>query len=131
MKKIKMFLCTFLSAFTMIVSTAFAGDEIINKNVEEVFELYNKKAKEVVFIDVREPFELKEGVIPNVKAIPLGTISSSVAKLDKNKNYVLVCRSGRRSKNAYKIMEKAGFKHLINLEGGMNAWYDKGYPVKK
>lgn len=101
------------------------------KDVFEVKELYDKNKNNNIFIDVREPFEWKEGVIPNSLKISLGNLENELSKLDKNKNYVLVCRSGNRSSKAYKIMEKEGFTNLINFRGGMIDWYSKNFPIAK
>lgn len=113
------------------VQVAFWGEKINEKSVDEIYSIYSKKNNKVIFIDVREPSEWEEGVIPNAKKISLGNIEKEASKLDKNKEYVLVCRSGRRSLSAYDTLKKAGFKKLTNFKGGMLEWYSKSYPVKK
>lgn len=104
---------------------------INNKNVTEIKEIFDKNDKDTIFIDVREPFEWADGVIPNAQKISLGNLGNELSKLDKNKNYVLVCRSGSRSSKAYKQMQEAGFSNLTNLDGGMMDWYAKNYPINK
>ncbi|NQT66120.1 MAG: rhodanese-like domain-containing protein [Actinobacteria bacterium] len=34
------------------------------------------------------------------------------------------------SKNAVSLLLKAGFKNVVALEGGIESWQDKGYPVE-
>lgn len=143
MKNLRFLLSSVFLTMTFTVTPVFSKDitvkkvekkevkSISNKTVDEVFSIYKKNDKNTVFIDVREPAELQEGIIPNALSIPLGTLNTAINKLDKNKSYVLVCRSGRRSSNAIQIMENAGFKKLTNLSGGMIDWYKKGYTVKK
>ena len=48
-----------------------------------------------------------------------------VAQLDRDKSYVVYCRSGKRSASASKIMEDLGFKNVKNMEGGYLAWEEK------
>ncbi|WP_336990236.1 rhodanese-like domain-containing protein [Bacillus infantis] len=72
-------------------------------------------------VDVREVDEVKEGRIPDSVNIPLGLLEFRMHELDKNKEYVLVCRSGGRSGRACQLLKSHGFK-VVNMEGGMLAW---------
>lgn len=72
-------------------------------------------------IDVREVDEVKEGKIPSAIHIPLGLIEFRMHELDKNKEYVMVCRSGNRSGLAARFLESQGFT-VINMLGGMMNW---------
>ncbi|MGD6842843.1 rhodanese-like domain-containing protein [Bacillus infantis] len=72
-------------------------------------------------VDVREVDEVKEGRIPDSVNIPLGLLEFRMHELDKDKEYVLVCRSGGRSGRACQLLESHGFK-VVNMEGGMLAW---------
>ncbi len=72
-------------------------------------------------VDVREVDEVKEGRIPDSVNIPLGLLEFRMHELDKNKEYVLVCRSGGRSGRACQLLDSHGFK-VVNMEGGMLAW---------
>jgi rhodanese-related sulfurtransferase len=76
----------------------------------------------VIVIDVREPYEFAAGHIPGAVLIPLGRFAGESASLDKNKQYLLVCRSGNRSAEAARFMVGQGFKHVYNLKGGMLSW---------
>ena len=48
-----------------------------------------------------------------------------VAALDKDKTYLVYCRSGNRSAKACSKMEKEGLENLYNLSGGFKAWSSK------
>ena len=72
-------------------------------------------------IDVREDYEVEHGMIPGAINIPLGTIPEKVEELDKEKEYIMVCKGGVRSANAAEYLEAQGFK-VINLEGGMMSY---------
>jgi len=77
-----------------------------------------------VVIDVRTPEEYAAGYIKG--AINIDYLSSSfrddIAGLDKDKLYIVYCRTGARSSAARNIMEAAGFKHVINMTGGITEW---------
>ncbi|MFD2922786.1 rhodanese-like domain-containing protein [Halobacillus naozhouensis] len=78
--------------------------------------------KEFTVIDVREDEEVEQGVIPTANHIPLGHIPEAVGNLDPRKEYIMVCRSGRRSMNASEFLKENGFEQVHNLKGGMLAW---------
>jgi adenylyltransferase/sulfurtransferase len=73
-------------------------------------------------IDVREPHELEISALPNADSIPLGSMSTRMAKLDDAEEIVLFCRTGLRSTRALHILTGAGFKKTFSLQGGINAW---------
>jgi rhodanese-related sulfurtransferase len=100
-------------------------------NVEAVYALYTKPSDDLVFIDVRQPEEWREGVIPGSVKISLGALNSHLHTLEKDKHYILVCRSGNRSGTAAQMMEIAGFQRLANFQGGMLAWNSRRYPVAR
>ena len=73
-------------------------------------------------IDVREPYELQIAAIPGARLIPLGQLEDSFDSLDKNREIVVMCRSGKRSATAVRQMIAAGFQHPNNLAGGILRW---------
>lgn len=73
-------------------------------------------------IDVREPYEFRQGHIPGATLIPLGRLQSKVSSLDRSKPYVLVCLSGSRSRQACGLLAQAGVEQITNLTGGMSSW---------
>jgi rhodanese-related sulfurtransferase len=75
-------------------------------------------------IDVREVDEVAAGKIPGAVNIPLGLIEFRKQELDKNKEYIMVCRSGARSGRASQFLESHGYK-VTNMNGGMLAWEGK------
>jgi molybdopterin/thiamine biosynthesis adenylyltransferase/rhodanese-related sulfurtransferase len=79
-------------------------------------------------LDVREPHEFQ---ICNLKGklIPLGELPRRVAELDSSQEMVVHCRSGKRSADAIHFLQKAGFKKLMNLKGGILAWSDEVDPT--
>nr|WP_231607580.1 rhodanese-like domain-containing protein [Fictibacillus sp. 18YEL24] len=75
-------------------------------------------------IDVRENDEVTQGMIPTATHIPLGEILNRIHELDSNKEYVMVCRSGKRSEKACTILASHNIK-VINMLGGMLSWKGK------
>jgi thioredoxin len=95
---------------------------------------FNQKLKEdknVFVLDVRTPEEFAEGYIENAVNININSaeFKDEIAKLDKNKTYLVYCLSGKRSASAASYMRSNGFKEVINLEGGIMAWQSNNLPV--
>jgi len=75
-------------------------------------------------IDVREPFEANIATIGG-ELIPLNTVMDNAAKIRKDIDVVVHCRSGKRSADAIRQLQvHGGFQNLYNLEGGILAFSD-------
>ena len=85
---------------------------------------------EYVLIDVRTPEETKEGMLEGAIEMNYfdGDFKDQLNELDKKQPYLMYCRSGNRSGKAMKIMQKLGFKHVINLDGGYELWKELNMP---
>lgn len=73
-------------------------------------------------LDVREPFEADIARIEGSALIPLGDLPARLGGLDKAGEYVVYCHTGVRSNYAAALMRKAGFRNVLNLTGGIEAW---------
>jgi rhodanese-related sulfurtransferase len=94
-------------------------------NSEELEEVINSQSNdEYVLLDVRTPQEYNQGHIPGAILVDIydPEFREKVEKLDKDKTYYVICRSGNRSGKACTIMHGLGFNDLYNLEGGMLDW---------
>ena len=85
-----------------------------------------------VILDVRTPIEFKSSNIENAININYYSFSfkKNIAKLDKDKTYIVHCQSGVRSGKTMPIMLRAGFKNLIHMDGGMKGWKQAKLPVE-
>ncbi|KKC47787.1 sulfurtransferase [Paenibacillus sp. VTT E-133280] len=95
-----------------------------NLNAEEFKSHMGKPGKPLV-IDVREPNEYKGGYIADAKNIPLSQLSRRLSEIPQDRDVLLYCRSGMRSKSAAKILLKNGHKEIAHLQGGIGAWKGK------
>ena len=87
----------------------------------------------IVRLDVRTAEEYADGHIANTINIDVlkdDFEKKTKASLPKDKLIAVNCRSGKRSKNAARILVKNGFK-VIELDAGYNDWLAKGMPVTK
>jgi sulfur-carrier protein adenylyltransferase/sulfurtransferase len=79
-------------------------------------------------VDVREPHEFDICRIPGSVLIPLGDVPARMNELDSAQEIVVHCRSGMRSARAVELLQKAGFRRIHNLKGGILAWSDQVDP---
>lgn len=80
------------------------------------------RGDDIDLIDVREPHEAQLTRIAGSRLIPLGTLPASIGELDRSREMVLVCRSGKRSADAVRLLQAAGFTRVASLAGGMLRW---------
>lgn len=80
-------------------------------------------------LDVRQPDEWAAGHIPDATLIPLGELSARIAEVPKDRQVVVVCRSGNRSAQGRDILLDAGRPSVTSVAGGMNDWTAAGYPT--
>jgi molybdopterin/thiamine biosynthesis adenylyltransferase/rhodanese-related sulfurtransferase len=86
------------------------------------------RGDDIFILDVREPHEYQ---ICNLHGhlIPLGDLSKRVNELDSSREIVAHCRSGKRSAEAVEFLQRAGFRKILNLKGGILAWSDEVDPT--
>lgn len=84
-----------------------------------------------LMVDVREKDEVAELAydVENIVNIPLSELNSRWSEIPKDKEVVLACRSGNRSRKAADILLEHGYTNLVNLDGGILAWQEKNLPV--
>ena len=89
--------------------------------VKELKEWIDEK-KDFQLVDVREVFETEIASIGG-DLIPLGQVLQNSEKIEKGRDVVIYCRSGRRSAEAIlQLQNKDGYENLYNLSGGIIAW---------
>lgn len=94
-----------------------------NINQAEFMDLVQKE--DSIILDVRRPDECSRGIVPNAKILNFMDQSrfvSEITKLDKEKHYLVYCKSGNRSGRACMMMDAMGFGNTYNLKGGMMGW---------
>ena len=94
--------------------------------VVTVYELKDMLDEEgnFILIDVREPEEFEICHIDGAVLVPLSEIEEHLEDFDPERQYIVHCKSGKRSEEAIKIMKGKGFGFLKNLEGGILSWAD-------
>lgn len=125
-----LFALLFLMGTNGFAQTA-AQDSIQVLSISQFEKMAAKKKSKI--IDVRTPEEVAEGHLLGSSTVNFLSpdFIKEVQALNKNKTYLLYCRSGTRTRKAAYAMQKMGFKHVYMLEGGITAWKEAGKEVVK
>lgn len=95
-------------------------------SVDKAYEMYQAGT---FVLDVRTQEEWDEYHAPNTTLIPLDQLPSRLNELPKDREIVVVCRSGNRSQQGRDILLEASF-NATSMAGGLSEWYAKGYPIE-
>lgn len=75
----------------------------------------------LTLLDVREEWELGVASVPGIVHIPMGQVADRIGELERGKEVIVMCRSGRRSLEVARFLQQNGFR-AVNLAGGILAW---------
>jgi SulP family sulfate permease len=103
--------------------------ELNYRSVTEFKVKLDENADDTAVLDVRERREYQRAHIPQAELCPLRVLVDETESFSKDREILLVCRSGRRSARAFGILRDMGFENVNVLKGGMLAWEAAGYPV--
>lgn len=107
----------------------------IKKQIHEVTPAEVKakldRKDDVELIDVREPHEVENGVIPGATPVVRGFLELKIGQMvtDPNKEIILYCAGGNRSALSAKALQDMGYKNVHSMTGGYGKWQHEGYPV--
>ncbi len=83
----------------------------------------------ILIVDVREPNEVAQGMIPGSVSMPLSTFDPAALPEPDGRRIVFSCAAGVRSKMAALASQKAGRDLREHFAGGFRAWIAAGEPV--
>ena len=110
----------------------FCGVAPAAEEPQEIQEITVKELKDeqdagrdLLVLDVRNPYELDICRLDGSYLIPLGELMERTDELNSNQDIVVHCKSGARSAEAIRRLQRKGFVKLRNLKGGILAWADQ------
>lgn len=106
----------------------------VKKQIKEVTpkEVSEKDRNSFVLIDVREPYEVENGIIPGAITIPRGFLELKINSVvpETDKEIVLYCAGGNRSALSAKALGDMGYQKVYSLKGGYGQWQRDGFPIE-
>ena len=98
-------------------------------DVQTVFDI--QELDDVYVLDVREQIEYDEKHIPGVTLLPMSEIQSRLDEVPKDKEVIITCRTGNRSGQVTQFLAQNGYDNVHNMQGGIVAWEEAGFPVER
>ncbi|MEJ2346150.1 MAG: rhodanese-like domain-containing protein [Gammaproteobacteria bacterium] len=120
--------------------------QLVNDTLSEITEIFPWDLEEklaagddVLLIDIREPYEFDAMRVTGSLNVPRGILESAcdwgyqetVPELAaaRDREVVVMCKSGNRSVLAAKVMELMGFDKVVSLKTGLKGWNDYELPL--
>ena len=75
-----------------------------------------------LLLDVREPWEYQICHLDGALLLPMRDIAAACDRLDSQRETIVICHHGVRSRVVASYLERAGFGNVVNLSGGVAAW---------
>jgi len=84
-----------------------------------------------LLVDVREREEVAQLAynVPNIVNIPLTEFEERFAEIPRDREVVVVCKSGVRSLRAANFLLNNGYDKVVNMKHGIIRWVQKGFPT--
>ncbi|MGH9546421.1 MAG: MBL fold metallo-hydrolase [Terriglobales bacterium] len=107
-----------------------AGFDLATLGEITVQELHQQlSGNRIRVLDVRREAEWMAGHIEQADWWPLDRFRISPPEVDMNVPLAVQCQSGYRSMIACSLLQRAGFRNIVNLSGGFGAWQEAQLPV--
>jgi rhodanese-related sulfurtransferase len=126
-------LLVIIAGITLTVACGGSKADGIPRLTNEQFIQQAANPKSVI-LDVRTPGEFEDAHLEGailIDYLETDNFTKQIQTLDKSKNYLLYCRTGRRSLNAAHIMKEKGFKQVSDLRDGISRWKGPTVTPKK
>ncbi|ACF07149.1 Rhodanese-like domain [Metamycoplasma arthritidis] len=112
------------------ISQTFSPKKLTTQEAAEMI-LKEKNNSNFVLMDIRTPGEWAEGYLKGAQKLDFRNenFSNELDKLDKNKTYLIYCRTDNRAQKAVELMRQKGFRHVYWMEQGYTKWSKEGREV--
>ena len=126
--------CSFLFRPAVLRAQGAMG-EYPNLSPADARQLLGKRSgdPQFVLLDVRTREEFDAERIEGAVIVDYNSPSfrENMAKLDREKSYLVYCRTGHRTSGAVKVMRELGFRNVSVLPGGITKWKEAGFPTTR
>lgn len=99
--------------------------------VEQLAVRLAEASNSTALLDVRQPEEHAIASLPGSTLIPLPELTARAGELTTAAGHLLIvyCHHGIRSRSAATLLERLGFRDVVSLAGGIDAWSQRVDPA--
>jgi rhodanese-related sulfurtransferase len=119
-----------LAALVVLAAATLLLPETTQATEISTGQAYQKYQQGAFFLDVRSQAEWDQAHIAHSAHIPLDELQIRLGELPQDRDIVVVCLTGQRSKEGMTILQAAGFGRASCMTGGLAAWKAAGYPLE-
>jgi len=120
-----------LAAALALVVTAAGAAGLRSPGIEpEALDARLRMADAPLVIDVRSPDQYSSEHIPGAVNVPAPTIGSYADRIRAADRPVLYCNDTRLTRMAEQLLQRERVKGFLHLEGGLDAWRERGLPLE-
>jgi glyoxylase-like metal-dependent hydrolase (beta-lactamase superfamily II) len=109
------------------INAGFPTAKVRQVTVEQLSE--RLKSEPLILLDVRREPEWQAGHIAEAQWSPVDNFGAKIPGLDRNAPIAVQCKGGYRSMIACSLLQRAGFREVINVSGGFDAWQNANLPI--
>ena len=121
---------TGLMALLLVALCATLALAVVASNIDApAAQRLLKERRDVYLLDVRTPGEYQQMRLANAHLIPIDQVTQRLDEIPKNRPVIVYCAVGSRSAQVFNYLTRRGYQEVYNLEGGIYAWAQKGYPI--
>lgn len=117
-------------AVALLVAVILLWPKTTHSNEITVAKAYEKFQQGAYILDVRTQAEWDQAHIANSTLIPLDQLQNRITEVPRDRDVVVVCRTGVRSRTGMNILQDAGYTRAVCMTGGLTAWKAAGYPLE-
>jgi glyoxylase-like metal-dependent hydrolase (beta-lactamase superfamily II) len=109
------------------INAGFPTAKVRQVTVEQLSE--RLKSEPLILLDVRREPEWQAGHIAEAQWSPVDNFGAKIPGLDRNAPIAVQCKGGYRSMIACSLLQRAGFREVVNVSGGFDAWQNANLPI--
>lgn len=117
-------------AVVLLFASAGLATAAVARNMapQDAYALLKQK-QNVYLLDVRTPEEFRQFRLANAQLIPIDQLLQRLGELPKDRPILVYCAVGSRSAQVFSYLARRGYQEVYNLDGGIYAWAQRGYPI--
>jgi len=107
------------------------AEPVAQISVQELSQMLADGGEPIQVVDVRRAAECEEGVIDGAMGKPLNKLTGRLDDLQRERPVAVYCKGGYRSSIACSLLQREGFRQVINIVGGFDAWKACSLPIQR